>query len=467
MKLGLSVHNRMLQWKTVYKQQRTLINVIRVAICMLLNPSRSTITQSLVYGGLESEDWSMYYKLFSRSKWDYPNLFKPIIQETITYYPDNYISLAVDDTKIKKTGKNIPDTQYYIDPMSPPFHPNLMYGHRVLQFCAILPLYKQITPDQHDEERHYHVSRGIPVSVDNVPAVKKPGRKADADEIENYKILKKKSNLSLFFVDRAQQLRKDYDSAGASEKTLLIVADGSFCNGTVFKADFERTNIVARCRNDARLCFEDTTSSRKFYSTNTFTPLSVRQDESIEYKGTMLYIGKKLRKLRYKEVDNILWQRGAGRKKLRLIVIAPKPYKKHGKKQNYKREAYLLTDNHELSAEIIIQEYINRWEIEVNHRDEKNNLGVGQAQVWNKKSIIKVPVLLIAAYSMMLLASLSCFGPTRDENYLPQPKWRKGSIRPSCNDLVNLMRKEMMSDDFLQNTFNIYTKNRVGMAVNQ
>ncbi len=467
MTLSEAVYSRMLCWKNMFIQKRTLRNAIRIAVCMLLNPSRSTLTQSLIYGGLESEDWSLFYKVFSRSKWKDSDLFKPVIEETISCFPDSYISLAVDDTKIKKTGKKIPYTQYYRDPLSPPFHPNLVFGHRVLQFSALLPLYKQITPEQIDEERAYHVSRGIPISVDNVPAVKKPGRYADAEEMERYRLLKNKNTLSLSFLKRARQLRMDYDTAGAKDKKLLIVADGSFCNSTVFKADLDRTNIVARCRLDARLCFEDTTPSRRYYSKESFTPESVRKNDHIEYTETHLYLGKKLRRVRYKELDNVLWQRGAGRKKLRLIVVAPKPYKSYSKKQNYKREAYILTDNHDLSAETIVQEYINRWEIEVNHRDEKNNLGVGQAQVWNNESIIKIPSLLIAAYSMMLLASLSCYGPTRDPIYLPQPRWRKGSVRPSCNDLVNLMRKELMSDTALQNALEIHPNRNTGMTVNQ
>jgi len=31
----------------------------------------------------------------------------------------------------------------------------------------------------------------------------------------------------------------------------------------------------------------------------------------------------------------------------------------------------------------LIQYYFDRWQIEVNHRDEKSLLGVGQAQVWS------------------------------------------------------------------------------------
>lgn len=467
MSISKAAYSMMNEWNDVFKQNRVKLRAIRLALCMLLNPSRNTITQSLVFGGLEGLDWSSDYKLLSRSKWNPDGLFKPVIEETVSYFPNNYICLAVDDTKIKKTGTKIPFAQYYRDPLSPRFHANFLYGHRLLQFSALLPLYEKIMPDIEDEDKHYHVSRGIPVAVDNVPSVKKPGKKATDEELADYKLLQNKNRLSLSFLERAKQLRHDYDRAGAGDKMLLIVADGSFCNSTVFKAGLERTCVAARCRVDAKLCFEDTSSSKRFYSQESFSPQSVRQDESIEYQETRLYIGKKLRKVRYKEVDNVLWQRGAGRNKLRLIVIAPKPYKSYGRKISYKREAYILTNDHSLSAETIIQQYINRWEIEVNHRDEKNNLGVGQAQVWNRNSVIKIPALIIAAYSIMLLASLTCYGAERDDNYLPQPKWRKGSVRASCNDLVNLMRKELMSDQHLQKTLKLYPKRGTGLAINQ
>jgi len=462
-----AVCNLMNKWNDVFSQERTMMRAIRLALCLLLNPSRNTITQSLVYGGLDDVDWSSDFKVFSRSKWNDADLFKPVIEETVSYFPDSYICLAVDDTKIKKTGEKIPLAQFFRDPLSPPFRYNLMYCHRILQFSALLPLYELEIPDIEDEDKLYHVCRGIPVSVSNVPAVKKPGKRATAEDIEAYKSNKRINNLSLSFIDNAIKLRDAYDEKGAVDKTLLIVADGSFCNSTVFKAELDRTKIAARCRKDAKLCHREQAPSRRIYSKETFTPLSVRQDDNIPYQSAMLYIGKKRRRVRYKEVPNVLWQRGAGQQLLRLIVIAPKPYKLHGHKQNYKKEAYLLTNDDTLSAEVIIQQYINRWEIEVNHRDEKNNLGLGQAQVWNKDAVIKVPALLIAAYSIMLLMSLACHGIHRNDSYLPQPKWRKGSVRPSCNDLVNLMRKELASDYDLQKKLKLKLNRRDEMAVNQ
>ena len=52
---------------------------------------------------------------------------------------------------------------------------------------------------------------------------------------------------------------------------------------------------------------------------------------------------------------------------------------------------------------------------QVNHREEKDTLGVGQAQLWNVTLVPKQPVLAVAAYSALLLASLQAFGAERGQ----------------------------------------------------
>jgi hypothetical protein len=94
-------------------------------------------------------------------------------------------------------------------------------------------------------------------------------------------------------------------------------------------------------------------------------------------------------------------------------------------------------------ARALMQIYFDRWQIEVNHREEKDTLGVGQAQLWNVVSVPKQPVLAVAAYSALLLASLLTFGADRGAAYAPLPKWRRMARRPSCLDLITLMRKEI------------------------
>ena len=138
-------------------------------------------------------------------------------------------------------------------------------------------------------------------------------------------------------------------------------------------------------------------------------------------------------------------QRGAGKRRLRLIVIAPTPYRKSQSKKLYYRDpAYLLTSDLCGSSKQLLQIYFDRWQIEVNHREEKDTLGVGQAQLWNVTSVPKQPVLAVAAYSALLLASLRAFGAERGKAYAELPKWRRNARRPSCLDLITLLRKEMV-----------------------
>ena len=175
-----------------------------------------------------------------------------------------------------------------------------------------------------------------------------------------------------------------------------------------------------------------------------FTPEQVRKDESRAWSTTTIFYGGKRRKVRYKEVAGVYWQRGAKQRPLRLIVVAPTPYRKSKNRKLYYRDpAYLLTTDLGSSVRQLLQIYFDRWQIEVNHREEKDTLGVGEAQLWNVTSVPKQPVLSVAAYSALLLASLKAFGAERGEAYAALPKWRRNARRPSCLDLVTLLRQEI------------------------
>ena len=109
----------------------------------------------------------------------------------------------------------------------------------------------------------------------------------------------------------------------------------------------------------------------------------------------------------------------------------------------YRDPAYLLTSDLKSPVKQLLQIYFDRWQIEVNHREEKDTLGVGQAQLRNVTSVPKQPVLAVAAYSALMLASLIAFGAERGKAYADLPKWRRKARRQSCLDLITLLRKEM------------------------
>jgi hypothetical protein len=225
---------------------------------------------------------------------------------------------------------------------------------------------------------------------------------------------------------------------------IIAALDGSFCNKTFFKAPIDRVQLLARCRKDARLCFPAEAGSRRKYDPKVFTPEQVRQQDDLPWQLASVCFGGQWRELRYKELSHVLWKRGAATRHLRLIVIAPVPYKLSPRSRtNYRDPAYLLTTDLESDAGFLVQCYFDRWQIEVNHRDEKDLIGVGQAQVWSEQSVPRQPAFAVACYSLLILAALREFGPARTSDYLQLPAWRKHAKRPSCLDVLTRLRQDL------------------------
>jgi hypothetical protein len=420
-------------WRVVFAQQRTFLRAVRQGLGSLLCLGRSTLSRIIWTTGRGQNSWSGEYFLHSRAQWDAHALLEPMVREALRYCPGRLVGVAVDDTRLKKTGRAIPQAQYHRDPLSPPFHVNLIWALRFLQASVLLPLHRSGPWS----------ARGIPIRFEEVSSVKKPGRRAGEEAWKIYKQEVKERNLSRRFVQSMAELRQTFDRVGARKKVLVVVGDGSFCNRTVLSGIPDRVVLIARTRKDAGLCFRAPEGDRRFYSKDKFTPDQLRLDESIPWQTTKIFYGGKRRKIRYKEVPGVLWQGGARKRPLRLFAIAATPYRKRRSgKLYYHHPAFLLTTLLEGSTRQLLQMYFDRWQIEVNHRDEKDTLGVGQAQMWNPVSVPKQPALVVASYSALLLAALKAFGPGRGEAYAALPKWRSHAKRPSCLDLSTLLRKE-------------------------
>lgn len=431
------------QWNGVFHQQRTLLRAQRQALGSLLCLGRSTLSRIIWTTGREQKSWSGEYFLHSRAPWDPHALFEPLVREALQYCPGPLVGVAVDDTRLKKTGRAIPQAQYHRDPLSPPFHVNLIWALRFLQASVLLPLHRSGPWS----------ARGVPVRFEEVSSVKKPGRRASEEAWKIYKQEVRERNLSRRFVRSMAALRDTFDRAGAPKKVLVIVGDGSFCNRTVLAGIPERVVLIARTRKDASLCFRAPAGDRRFYGKDKFTPDQVRLDENIPWLTTKIFYGGKRRRVRYKELTGVLWQGGARKRPLRLFAIAATPYRKRRSgKLYYHHPAFLLTTMRAGSTRQLLQMYFDRWQIEVNHRDEKDTLGVGQAQMWNPVSVPKQPALVVASYSALLLAALKAFGPGRGEPYAALPKWRLHAKRPSCLDLSALLRQEAQQNHALLET---------------
>jgi len=116
-----------------------------------------------------------------------------------------------------------------------------------------------------------------------------------------------------------------------------------------------------------------------------------------------------------------------------------------GGKLLYKQPAYLYVIGEPVKIIDAIIAYLLRWGIEVNFRDEKTILGVGNAQVWNPQSVARAPAFLVACYAALLLTSMAILNDERTDVFDPLPPWRKDKVRhPSTRDLIRLLRKQIL-----------------------
>lgn len=425
-----------------FGQDRTYDRFQRQAIIQLVLSGRHTISRKIVYSNREQRDWSADYRLYSSSEWSVRRCQEVIIDKVLSHLdPNDPIVVNVDDTHIHKTGKCIPGTSYIRDPLGPKFHTNLIWGQRFLNFTITIPHHKkQNLP-----------ARSIPIRFEHTPSVKKPGKRATDDDWKQYAEEKKKLNMSIAALTHINYIREDCDSLGYQNKRMILVGDGSFCNRVMFREPIDNVDVIARCRKDAKLCFQAEDDTRRFYSSEKFTPTQMLKNDDITWQEKVFFFKGKWRSVRFKEVANVLWQGGAKRRPLRLIVVEGLRFMKSNGKEYKKNPVQFLTTDFVTSAEDLLQMCFDRWEIEVNHRELKTVLGVGQAQVWNPQSVAKHPQMVSIAYSSILLATLEAVGPKRDENqYLLPPKWYKSRARPSLEDMIRKLHEELINSPEIQ-----------------
>jgi hypothetical protein len=420
-----------------FPQRRTLHRATSLLLAGLLCCGRKWVTRINCVRHREQVDWSADYRVFSRSPWNAADLFVPVIEQSLPFSGTGPIRLAGDETRARRGGLHVKRSRWTRDPLSPPFHVNFMKGIRFMQFSTLLPF----------ADTHHVDARSLPISFEPVDRPSKPGRQATAEQKAEYKRLCQEQSLGKQAWAQLLDVRQKYDAAGAATRLLLVGLDGGFCNRSCFRPTHERIVLVARARKDAVLCYpaNDPAQPNRVYGKDTFTPESVRLDETRPYATTQVFFGGRYREVRYKQITGVLWRTGAGPKRLRLIVVAPTPYQlSPGTPRYYRQPAYLLvTDDNTVALGDILQCYFDRWQIEVNHRDEKQHIGMVDAQVWNDHAVDRLPAFMVAAYAFLLLASLQAFGPARTNDYLQPPKWqRQHRRRPSCLDLLTKLREE-------------------------
>jgi hypothetical protein len=404
----------------------------------LICPGRHTISGLITTSGRQFRDWTADYALYSKGRIDENAIFKQVRQEIESLKPKSRpLCLALDDTILRKVGKTIPGAAYRKDPLGPPFNINLVWAQRRLQLSAAVA-------GQDGEVRM------IPICFKDASTPRKPRKNASPELIGHYKEQMKQRNLNALAIESLEELQQSRaDENKGVAPALHVAVDGSYSNRKVLRHLPENTTLIGRIRKDAKLSAKPENQAprgrKKFYGDDLPTPEQIRQDPDIPWVKVQARACGKLKEFEVKTLAPIRW-RVAGEMDLRLVVIRPVGYQlRKGSRRLYTQPAYLICTDPALTLEELLQEYVWRWDIEVNHRDEKTILGVGQAQVRNEKSVQNVPAVAVAAFAMLHLAAIKAYGQGGKPTAIPEAKWRKPSRkkRPSTQDLINELRREL------------------------
>jgi hypothetical protein len=117
------------------KVPRLRAHLLAQLVCL----GRHTLTGLLATNGQLHRDWSADYRLYSRQRIDAAELFAQVrrgAQQSLA--PQEALTVAMDDSISRKTGRKIPGVGYRRDPLSPPFHVNFVRGMRFVQLSALV-----------------------------------------------------------------------------------------------------------------------------------------------------------------------------------------------------------------------------------------------------------------------------------------------------------------------------------------
>ena len=469
-------------WRSAFAQQRTWRRAHRLAYGLLLCLRTHLTSSAICATGRQFLDWSADYRLFSRSSWDPHALFDPIFDRLAALLPSSQapVVAALDDTLCKKTGRHIPGATYARDPLSPPFHVNLVRGLRFVQASLLvratgflgparaLPVRFEPAPpavkpaslkDAHQHTRKNQANqkkqpkRNANKKKTGAPAGKKKAAVPTPEEME-YRLQKKLRALTQVGVRVLQSLRQALDARpDTRQRQLLVSGDGSYTNRPVLRQLPERTTFIGRIRKDAKLFLALPPASQthsggrpRRYGASAPTPEKVLHDDSVPVVKVRCFAAGEVRGIPVKVLRTVYWRKAGADMPLLLVVIKPLGYRlRKGSKLLYRQPAFLICTDPQLDLQMLLQAYIDRWEIECNHRDEKSLIGVTQGQVWNPLAVTRLPQFQVAIYSLLLLASILAYGFQRTAVYLPLPLWRRKSIRPSVLDLLNLLRDQIFA----------------------
>jgi len=404
-----------------FRQERTFLRAMGLLFGELFAFARHTVTQGLLALGCTDEDWSAWYRLFSRARFAEEDLAGCLLRETLAHVPsEEPYAVVVDGTQIPRSSGKMPGTSWLKAPRTPVFKVGIHRAQRFLHGAWLTP-----------QEGGY--SRAVPLRF--LPAFPEKAVAGAAPARREWEA-------ALVFL---RWVREQLDVAGRQVQTILALGDGAFDVEGLWRGLPQNVVLAVRTARNRVLYRLPTRRSGPgrpaLYGERWPSPGDyLRQRQG--WTRTRIRVRGREQRLRYR-VEGPVVRYGMPDVPLFLIVVGGQQWSV-GKRRPHKRRrqpAFFLVSAVRqgddgvlpMGIETLLAWLWQRWEAEVTHREMKSGLGVGDKQCWGPRSTVVSVQWSVWVYAVLVLAGYRAWGLLGGP---PAPaRWWAGSPRWSLNTL--------------------------------
>jgi hypothetical protein len=408
--------------RPAFKQWRPYWRAVGLVLAELFTFGRHTVAQGILGLGQTEGDWSGWYRLFSRERFDEAQLSSILARETLREVPatEPYV-VGIDSTQIRRSSLKMPGTSWLKSSASPAFRPGIERAQRFLTGAWLTPLDNGF-------------SRAIPLRF--IAAF--PPKAVAAHEPA-----RREWEAGLTYLD---WIRAELDQAGRSDQRILALADGAFDVLALWRQLPERVSLITRTARNRALYWLPQPQSGPgrpaSYGDKAPHPADWLHAGLRNWPKPQVLVRGKSIQMRYQLLGPFI-RDGLPERPLFLLVVKGMHRLVGKKKLRYKHREpsfYLISAVQESQTwqvpwpiETILAWLWQRWELEVAHQEMKSGLGVGEKQCCNTRSAVVAVQWSVWVYAILVLAGYRTWGlwggpPT------PAPWW-PGAKRWSFNTL--------------------------------
>lgn len=408
--------------RPVFKQNRIYLRVFALVMAEIFTFARHTMTQLLMSLGLNEEDWSAWYRLFSAERFDADQVAAVLLAQTLKHVAEDQLYVvAGDGTQTPRSSAKMEGVGWLRNMRTPAFRIGIHHAQRWFNGSWLMP-----------PENGY--SRAMPLRW--LPAFTEKSKPQAHEPCKEWEA-------ALIFLT---WLLAQFVRLGRTTQKLLMVVDGRYDTLNLWQRLPSGAILLARSAKNRvlkHLPASDAHGNRKYGERARAPQAWLRERKG--WKKIKLTIRGRERKLRYR-VEGPYLRDKAPDVPLFLIVVSGQVYSKRGRRKHRQAAFYLVNALQNEAGEWVLPLPIEtllfwawqRWEIEVCHRELKSNFGLGHKQCWNPQAAVRSVQWSAWVYSLLLLAGYRTWGlcgapdvPTR---------WWRGSGRWSLNTLWRAYR---------------------------